>query len=282
MSSSYNASVKATSDLASKQAKPKSLSSIAASWGYARTRASTSTIGLLQKIESADSVTSNLSLSLDRTQYSVGPAELGNTYADFVKRLPRSDYLRKLLDIFLDDINWQYGAIDTESFENQLCQWQKIPITVLTSVGPGSLAQYLQVFPAILFQMIATSVLFLSDQPEDHSIMDSIKSKHNQTCLDLAEEYSEIGQRICVLLGKDALSLDHIIAKFLRAAFQKFTSRVKESWHTVAEAIRDAQELGMHSDSLDPPPSDNSPEAVLKGHLMGQRRRYMYMLLVTW
>ena len=53
-------------------------------------------------------------------------------------------------------------------------------------------------------------------------------------------------------------------------------------WHGVAAAIRDAQELGFHRDNLDPKPKDSSIESILENQWLVQRRRKMYMYLVTW
>jgi hypothetical protein len=47
-------------------------------------------------------------------------------------------------------------------------------------------------------------------------------------------------------------------------------------------ATRDAQELGIHRDSLDPKPKDSSIESVLENQWVIQRRRRMYALLAVW
>ncbi len=50
----------------------------------------------------------------------------------------------------------------------------------------------------------------------------------------------------------------------------------------LAVTIRDAQELGMHKDSLDPKPKDSSAEAALENQWHIQQRRLLYGLLVIW
>lgn len=50
----------------------------------------------------------------------------------------------------------------------------------------------------------------------------------------------------------------------------------------ISMAIKDAQELGMHRDSLDPKPVDPSAEAALENEWLIQRRRKMYMILCIW
>jgi hypothetical protein len=46
--------------------------------------------------------------------------------------------------------------------------------------------------------------------------------------------------------------------------------------------IRDAQELGMHKDSLDPKPANSSAEAVLENQWYIEQRRKLYGLLAIW
>ncbi len=53
-------------------------------------------------------------------------------------------------------------------------------------------------------------------------------------------------------------------------------------WHGIAAAIRDAQELGMHRDSLDPKPEDSNVESILKNQWRILHRRKMYMMLISW
>ena len=50
----------------------------------------------------------------------------------------------------------------------------------------------------------------------------------------------------------------------------------------IGVATRDAQELGMHRDSLDPKPKDDSVESILENQWHIQRRRKVYMTLVIW
>lgn len=50
----------------------------------------------------------------------------------------------------------------------------------------------------------------------------------------------------------------------------------------ISVVIKDAQELGMHRDSLDPKPVDSTAEAALENEWLIQRRRKMFMVLALW
>jgi hypothetical protein len=70
-------------------------------------------------------------------------------------------------------------------------------------------------------------------------------------------------------------------------------------WHAIASSIKDAQEIGMHRDSLDPRPASNALEDILENQWLIQRRpppfsmlnpaltpsigrRRLYMMLMLW
>jgi hypothetical protein len=53
-------------------------------------------------------------------------------------------------------------------------------------------------------------------------------------------------------------------------------------WHAVGSSIRDAQEIGLHRDSLDPKPAGDGAEAALENQWEVQRRRKTWMTLVMW
>lgn len=60
------------------------------------------------------------------------------------------------------------------------------------------------------------------------------------------------------------------------------SSANQRQWHAIGSAIRDAQEVGLHRDSLDPKPASDDAEAVLENQWEIQRRRKVWMLLLGW
>jgi hypothetical protein len=55
-----------------------------------------------------------------------------------------------------------------------------------------------------------------------------------------------------------------------------------KKWHMLGIAIRDAQELGMHRDALDPKPAGTGVESLLETQWLVERRRRLYMVLAIW
>ncbi|OAQ96659.1 hypothetical protein LLEC1_05483 [Akanthomyces lecanii] len=181
--------------------------------------------------------------------------------------------------MYFQDLHHQYNFIDQEVFFEQLEEWNQLPFQLLSS--PEELRPAMRFFPALLFQILATALLLLPPGTPD-PVFDSLKYAGGMTFEDLATDYSDSGAAIVNLFGKNALDEVTVQAQFIRALFQKYTAHVIECWHGIAAAIRDAQELGMHRDSLDPKPGDSNVESILKNQWRILRRRKMYMILVSW
>lgn len=292
------------SDAEDKRDEP--LSSAATAWGYSQTGAST--IGFLKKIESVGTDSEDAMQDPKPQRSRQDNFALREKYRGLIRQLPAKIFIDKLVEIFLKEINWQYLFIDPDIFYSQLDEWNNLPYSVLSSEGPYGLPRDLRTFPAVLFQMIATAVLVRPEGPD--SAFETLKYSSSMTFEDLAADYSESGAAIVNLFGKTNLSITTVQAQFLRASFLKITANVAESvrvffhfhigcqrektyrlltifslnsqWHMVAVAIRDAQELGMHHDCLDPKPANSDVETVLENRWLIERRRKMYMILAIW
>ena len=252
---------------------------MAASWGYGQT--GVTTIGFLRKIEASDPDKDNPLSGEFREPDEMSSFTLKEKYKGLIRQLPTKPFLDKLIDIYMTSFNHQYYIVDPSMFTNTLAEWRNIPFGVISASGPHALNPDLRVFPAMLFQMVATALLVL---PEDGSEteFDSLKYAADMMWEDLAKDYSESAMAIVRLFGKKGLSITGVEAQFLRAVFSKYVANVTESWHMLAETIRDAQELGMHAEALDPKPEDDSLASVLENQWMIQRRRKLYMCMVGW
>ncbi|KAF5659709.1 oleate activated transcription factor 3 [Fusarium circinatum] len=257
------------------------LSSKVADWGYAHNGAST--MGILKRIETLTDVKDEPPDLTSHGSSRGSPGKelaLREKYKALIRQLPARNYIEKLVEMYMRGFNWQYYPIDPDIFYAQLDEWNSLPFSVFSDVGPRGLNPELRAFPAVVFQIIATALLLLPEKPD--STFDSLKFAGGMRFEDLAVEYSESGQAVLDLLGKKNLSLSTVQAQFLRASFHKFTAKVTDAWHTIAIAIRDAQDLGMHRDSLDPRPKDASVESILENQWLIQRRRRIYILLSIW
>ncbi|KAF3361109.1 PHO85 cyclin-6 [Verticillium dahliae VDG1] len=232
-----------------------SLAAAAANWGYSPSGGST--IGFLKKIESANGDTS-LSASApptDDEHYAIK-----EQYKSLIRQLPAKGYIERLIKIYFREFNHNYYPLDEDIFLVQLAEWNNLSFNTLSSSGPQGLSPDLRVFPALLFQVLGTALLILTDEP--HEFYDHLKYAGSMSFEDLAADYSESGMSILNLLGKRHLTLS--------------------AWHAIGSAIKDAQEIGMHKDALDPQPASDSTEDILENQWLIQRRRRVYMVLMMW
>ncbi|KAI1412386.1 hypothetical protein F5Y13DRAFT_163483 [Hypoxylon sp. FL1857] len=257
---------------------PESIESIPiknADFGYSSN--SVSTLGILRKIEGEG----ELLPGMTSEHFDGGNFGMRERYKTLVRLLPARTYVEKLADIYFRDINWQYFSIDEPVFRGLMEQWYSVPFNVLTTTGPQALDPMLRAFPSLMFQVLASSLLYLPEGTEE--TFESLKYTSNMTFEDLAFDYSESGVSILSLLGKRQMSIITVLAGWVRAAFLKYTGMVTEAWHQVGTSIRDAQEIGLHRDQMDPQPSpEDSTEEALEKMWMAQSRRRVWMTLLGW
>jgi hypothetical protein len=186
-------------------------------------------MGILKRIESiTDGGGATPSMSGESSRGSPGrELALREKYKAIIRQLPARNYIEKLVEMYMRGFNWQYYPIDPDVLYAQLEEWNSLPFSVLSELGPRGLDPELRAFPALLFQVIATALLLLPERPD--STFDSLKFAGGMRFEDLAVEYSESGQALLDLLGKRHLSLTTVQAQFLRASFHKFTAKVTDA-----------------------------------------------------
>ncbi|KAI1766841.1 hypothetical protein GGR53DRAFT_180964 [Hypoxylon sp. FL1150] len=244
-------------------------------FGYATNSAST--LGILRKIEGGGEPLAGMPTeNFDGDSFGIR-----ERYKTLVRLLPARTYVEKLAEIYFRDINWQYFSVDEPVCRELMNQWYSMPFNILTTSGPQALDPLLRAFPALLFQMLASALLYLPEGEEE--TFESLKYTSNMTFEDLAFDYSESGVSILSLLGKRQMSIITVLAGWVRAAFLKYTGMVTEAWHQVGTSIRDGQEIGLHRDQMDPQPNaDDSTEDALEKMWMAQSRRRVWMNLLGW
>lgn len=187
-------------------------------------------MGFLRKIDGADPSEPLSHLARGDTDNADPPRDhinMRERYRSLIRQLPARTFIDELVDIYFQDFNWTYYALDRDVFDRQLSEWHRLPYNLLTTEGPQALPPDLRAFPAMLFQVLATSLLFLPEGP--HPTFDALKYAGNMTFEDLAVDYSESGVAILTLLGKRQMSLTTVLAGFLRAAFLKYVALVTEA-----------------------------------------------------
>ncbi|KAH6625099.1 hypothetical protein C7974DRAFT_194868 [Boeremia exigua] len=191
-----------------------------------------------------------------------------------IRELPSWGHINYLVHAFFRNVAWHYDIVDEATFLNQLRHWRSLSYNQLKE-APQSLTADLWSFPALLFQVLAQSLLF---QPLNHDdSLNDLKYAANMNLSDRAVELSDAGLQLDSLVGKRKLTLTTIQAGLLRASFEKNTGKVVEAWHSVGVAIRNGQELGLHLGT--PEPMLTSEHQNPADHSLGCR---IWLMLHLW
>ncbi|TVY75611.1 Multidrug resistance regulator [Lachnellula suecica] len=248
-------------------------------FGYNKSNGNNNTtLGLFKKIQTQDADPSG---QMPRIQADLpDQSGLREKYKSLIRQLPSKEYIEKLLPTYFREVNYQYYPLDEAVFRDHLANWHSLSFSTLNR-GPQELSGDMRFFPALLFQCLALSLQF---QPLEYDpTLDSLKYAAGMTFDDLANDYSESSVSILTLLGKRNTTLISVQAGFLRTAYLKNVGMVTESWHSLSQTIRDAQEIGLHKDSmLHSRSPDAKPEDVLESLWIEQLRRRMWLILSLW
>ncbi|KAK9326623.1 hypothetical protein V1520DRAFT_350920 [Lipomyces starkeyi] len=244
--------------------------------GYSATN-SHNTLGIFRKIETCDSY-SPISLGAAEISRNI-QSGLNQKYKDLVRQLPSRNYIDILLQTFFYDVNWQYDVIDEITFQEQLEAWGNVSYSALRR-GPYDLSADTRVFPALLFEVLAQALLY--QPPAGDERLEPLKYAAEMTFHDLGIEFSEAGATILAMLGKRDVTMVTVQAGLLRASFLKSSGHVVEAWHALGSAVRDAQEIGLHTRKISLEQSSHSPETEVRALWDKEMRSRMWLVLHMW
>ncbi|KAI5814655.1 fungal-specific transcription factor domain-containing protein [Pyronema omphalodes] len=203
-------------------------------------------------------------LDLDAIPSPLSAPELTETsnYTRILSLIPPRPYASLLIRNFFAECNWLYSSVQLSSFESLLESFYES--TSSLSPGPQQLSQ----FPALLLQVCAISLQML---PREHF------RQISQLCLGkedfgaLSSRYSNAAIEMAQILGRHKSTLPRVQTWFLRASWLKSEGRAVESWHALGQAIREAQEVGLHKATT-----------VLGDQIRAEEGRRVWVNLYTW
>src|SRR3979411_178991 len=148
-----------------------------------------------------------------------------------VAKLPSRRIIDKLIAAFFANVNWHYDIVEKFYFDDIFLHWSASKPFSVKYLSPKELFQELRYFPALLFQVLAHSLQFLS--PEAALLREMSESE-----LISSQRYSDIGNEIMGLLGRQGLALTAVQADLLRSSLLKNVGRGTEAWFSLGNAIR--------------------------------------------
>ena len=247
-------------------------------FGFAKPNSNDSTtLGIFRKIWSHDK---DLQSSLSKfTLTAIDNGGIQQKYKTLIRQLPSKRIVEILVETFFREVNHQYYPLDEGIFRDHLKDWNSLSFSKLSN-ATLELSGDMQFFPALLFQCLALALQF---QPLEYDpSLDSLKYAVDMSFDDVASDYSQSGISIMALLGKRHATLITVQAGFLRTAFLKNYGMVPESWHSLSQTIRDAQEIGLQRSMIELRKPNQKPEDVFENRWLDQQRRRVWLILSWW
>jgi hypothetical protein len=252
------------------------LSTDLSSFGYSNVNHSNS-LSILKKLEDLDLGSNKLPTSTPRRERTISLSRAAaEVYKSVLAELPCPTCVNVLVKIFFDEVNWQYTILDPNCFNPKLEQFYSQSPVQLPNLYTDTTSSDKLIFAALLFQTLACAAQFLPSGFSEKlhaSCMTSITVDEDS----LAETPTI---RLLNLLPKNVITLDYIATQILRTAWLKNRGLVAEAWLTVAQAVINAQEIGLHQDDGKLYASEAESAIEELWHIVSRRR--LMLILFIW
>jgi hypothetical protein len=241
-------------------------------FGYSKIGAN-NTLAILNELSRVDSAAAPV--KQERPDFSMlRSRSQSDKYLRLLKELPPRLYVYILVDVFFDQVNWQYSIVDRNYFMSQLAEFYEATRSIFSD-DHAELSSYVFTFPSLLFQVVGSTFQFLPAD-YDRSLDDICMGRSFD---DLAKSYSDYGVELLALFEKESLNLVSVQAGFLRVALLKSFGYVVEAYRMITQVVGDAEEAGLHleDDNLVNGSVENTPERLWYDEM---RRRVMVNLFL--
>jgi hypothetical protein len=204
---------------------------------------------------------------------------LKHKYRECLTELPSLRIVKDLINVFFIELGWYVSILERSYFDRIHASWLEVSEDVVKTRNLDTLSRDLQYFPALLFQLLAVALHFLPPDSPSWRLLDLMDPL---ACEILSTKYSEIGMVIMSILGRHNPTLTAIQHDLMRATWLKNTSRGTESWHSLGDAIRQAQELGLHQHCELHHTKEASVESKLESIWYDEYKKRLWVNLFNW
>lgn len=239
------------------QANSEAVMSLADSLGYSSLNKIKSTLDDLQQQGNGPSLGHDRPATWSRPSKSPLTAvniSSSSSYDGLVARLPSEAVVDDITRLFFAEADWYFSVLDLPYYDELSALWKSrnpSPATNVSSV-PRPVPERpifvrsdneITYFPALLFQILALTLHFL---PNSCLSRDLLKLNDHREADRLSKYYSDTGHEIMAILGRVDAPITAVLADLLRCAWLKNSGLGMHSWHSLNDAIRQAQDLGLH------------------------------------
>ncbi|KAG6096462.1 hypothetical protein E4U30_001478 [Claviceps sp. LM220 group G6] len=172
--------------------------------------------------------------------------------------LPPRPYTDALVQNFLNNVNFQYHILYTSSFLEEYRAWW-------TSRSEGRPL-------GLQWTCLLLTVCACSTQHTDAELQRKLETDLGQSTHKLAEQYHNAARELHSVIPVRSNHLLNVQSLLHSCFWYRSEARFVESWHVLSAAIREAQELGIHKETVTGPMPEFDREM----------RRRVWCILDTW
>lgn len=171
---------------------------------------------------------------LESTLSTSSPPKITAEVSELLSKVPHRTVTDILIQHFLTEANWIYEMVDPTTFLERYDDWWSHPCRNVQDVE----------FAALLLRLCSYTAQFLPSQNYTaDTILGASLSNIRQECDATANALASTQ-----FVQSSSRSIVRIHQLFFRACYLKNEGDMKGSWDVLSEAIREAQELGLHLD----------------------------------
>ena len=191
--------------------------------------------------------------------------------------LPEPVIVNQLVDLFFVEANPHVGVLDPYFYRKFESRWNDVNDALVNSLKLEGLSRDVLYFPAVLFQVLAVALQYLTLDSRATKMLGFINYSEID---DLSQKYTQYGMEMMKLLGRHSPTLMSVQHDLMRAFWAKNCSSGTESWYVLGDAIRQAQDLGLHlqSESSERENSEKTVEALW----YDEWKRRIWLSLFNW
>jgi hypothetical protein len=211
-----------------------------------------------------------------------------SSYDSIIAHIPSDAVVDDITTILFGEADWYFSVLDKPYFDELRRLWD-----LRKAHGDDSVRDVLargsdrpvfvrdesevQYYPTVLFQVMALALHFL---PTSCPTRDILKLHSHAEADRLSKIYSDTGQELMKILGRIDSPITGVIADVMRCAWLKNSGLGSHSWHALNDAVRQAQDLGLHLQS--DVETDGTIEQTVRALWYDEFRRRVWVCVFTW
>ncbi|KAJ3515239.1 hypothetical protein NM208_g14986 [Fusarium decemcellulare] len=188
--------------------------------------------------------------------------ELSGPALEASRTVPPRPYADILVQNFFDHVNHHYCILYEPSFQASYESWWSRRRDASNLRSPSMIA-----LTSLVLRVCSNSIQFLSIDTQSR-----IESDLGESVASLTKRYHAAANNLGDLIPPGVAGLVHAQQLFLGATWSKAEANFVDSWHMLAASVRQAQEIGIDTDSA---------TSDMTGFERDSRRR-LWCALDTW